>query len=67
MARGSWPSASRTDVVYRQYVKVDPHAQATCLGPTPSWSAARVLHREGTWFKGTRWRVVATTTFEVSG
>ena len=58
-------------VVYRQYVKVDPatHQATLTLGPTPSWSggAASCRAEEGTWFKGSRWRTVATTTFEVSG
>ena len=58
-------------IVYRQYVQVDPatHEATLTLGPTPSWSsgAASCAGEEGYWFKGTRWRVVATTTFEVAG
>jgi len=58
-------------IVYRQYVKVDPttHEATLTLGPTPSWSsgAASCRGEEGYWFHGSRWRVYATTTFEVSG
>jgi len=58
-------------IVYRQYVKVDPltHQATLTLGPTPSWSSGPASCRaeEGVWFKGTRWRVLATTTFSVSG
>lgn len=58
-------------VVYRQYVKVDPttHQAVLTLGPTPSWTsgAASCRGEEGYWFKGTRWRVYATTTFEAAG
>jgi hypothetical protein len=58
-------------LVYRQYVRVDPstHTATLTLGPTPSWTsgAASCRGEEGSWFKGGRWRVVATTTFEVSG
>ena len=58
-------------VVYRQAVKVDPstHQATFTLGPTPLWSGGGASCRaeEGTWFKGSRWRTVATTTFEVSG
>ena len=58
-------------IVYRQYVKVDPatHQAILTLGPTPSWSsgAASCSAEEGVWFKDTRWRAIASTTFEVSG
>jgi hypothetical protein len=58
-------------IVYRQYVRVDPatHQATLTLGPTPSWSggAAACRAEEGIWFKGSRWRVLATTTFSVSG
>ena len=58
-------------VVYRQYVKVDPATRQAVLtlGPTPSWTSGPATCRgeEGTWFKGSRWRVVATTTFEAAG
>jgi hypothetical protein len=71
---GTWVMAEcyqNGAVAYRQYVKVDPltHQATLTLGPTPSWSsgAASCYAEEGTWFKGSRWRVVATTTFEVSG
>jgi hypothetical protein len=71
---GTWVMAEcfqNGSVVYRQYVRVDPATQQATLtlGPTPSWTsgAASCRGEEGTWFKGTRWRVVATTTFEVSG
>ena len=71
---GTWVMAEcfqNGTVVYRQYVKVDPatHQATLTLGPTPSWTsgAASCRGEEGTWFKGSRWRVVATTTFEVSG
>ncbi len=71
---GTWVMAEcfqNGTVVYRQYVKVDPatHQATLTLGPTPSWSsgAASCRGEEGTWFKGSRWRVVATTTFSVSG
>lgn len=71
---GTWVMAEcfqNGTVVYRQYVKVDPttHQATLTLGPTPSWSsgAASCRAEEGTWFKGSRWRVLATTTFEVTG
>jgi hypothetical protein len=54
-------------VVYRQYVKGDANNQATfTLGPTPLWSSggADCLAQEGYWFKGSRWRVLAETTFQ---
>jgi hypothetical protein len=71
---GTWVMAEcyqNGTVVYRQYVKVDPttHQATLTLGPTPSWSsgAASCIAEEGTWFKGSRWRAIATTTFEVTG
>jgi hypothetical protein len=71
---GAWVMAEcfqNGTVVYRQYVQMDPATnQATLkLGPTPSWTsgAASCRGEEGTWFKGSRWRVIATTTFSVSG
>ena len=71
---GTWVFAECSQngaVVYRQYVKVDPATrQATLtLGPTPSWTsgAATCRGEEGFWFKGSRWRVVASTTFEAAG
>ncbi|HEX5590801.1 MAG TPA: hypothetical protein VFX65_10975 [Candidatus Limnocylindrales bacterium] len=71
---GTWAMAECSQdgtVVYRQYVKVDPvtHQATFTLGPTPLWSggAASCRAEEGTWFKGSRWRVQASTTFNVSG
>jgi hypothetical protein len=71
---GTWVivDCSQNDViVYRQAVKVDPatHQATFTLGPTPLWSsgAASCRAEEGYWFKLTRWRVLATTTFNVSG
>ena len=71
---GTWVMAEcyQNDVlVYRQYVKVDPttHQATLTLGPTPSWTsgAASCRGEEGTWFKGTRWRVLAETTFSAGG
>jgi hypothetical protein len=71
---GTWVMAEcyqNGSVAYRQYVKVDPitHQATLTLGPTPSWSsgAASCIAEEGIWSKGSRWRVLATTTFEVSG
>jgi len=57
-------------IVYKQYVKNSADNTATfTLGPTPSWSggAATCTAEEGYFFKGTRWRVLASTTFSVSG
>ena len=57
-------------VVYRQYVKNNAQNTVTfTLGPTPSWSGgdAECFAYEGYWFKGSRWRVIAQTTFSVSG
>lgn len=57
-------------VVYRQWVKAAADNTAVLtLGPTPSWSSggATCFAQEGYWFKGSRWRVVAETTFTVSG
>lgn len=57
-------------VVYRQWVKAGSDNTAVLtLGPTPSWSGggATCFAQEGYWFKGTRWRVLAETTFSVSG
>ena len=57
-------------VVYRQYVKAGADQTAVLtLGPTPSWTGggATCFAQEGYWFKGSRWRVVAETTFNVSG
>jgi hypothetical protein len=71
---GTWVKAEcfqNGTIVYRQYVQIDPatHQATLTLGPTPSWSggAASCRAEEGIWFKGSRWRVLATTTFEVSG
>ena len=71
---GTWVMAEcyqNGTVVYRQYVKVDPatHQATLTLGPTPSWysGAASCRAEEGIWCKGSRWRVLATTTFNVSG
>jgi hypothetical protein len=71
---GTWVMAEcfqNGSVVYRQYVKVDPatHQATLNLGPTPSWTsgAASCRGEEGIWSKSNRWRVLATTTFEVSG
>ncbi|TAK01080.1 MAG: hypothetical protein EPO36_06565 [Chloroflexota bacterium] len=71
---GTWVMAEcfqNGTIVYRQYVKVDASShQATLnLGPTPSWAsgAATCRGEEGYWSKGNRWRVIATTSFEVSG
>jgi hypothetical protein len=57
-------------VVYRQYVKVDANNQAVLrLGPTPSWTSGGATCRadEGTFVKGGRWKVLASTTFQVAG
>lgn len=71
---GTWVMAEcfqNGTVVYRQYVRVDPatHTAVLTLGPTPLWTsgAASCAAEEGWWQRGTRWRVLATTTFEVSG
>ena len=55
-------------LVFEQYVRVNAEDQATfVLGPTPSWSGggASCEAEEGYWHRGTRWRVVADTTFRV--
>jgi len=57
-------------LVYRQYVRNGADNTVTfTLGPTPSWSggAATCTAEEGYFFKGSRWRVMADTTFNVSG
>ena len=51
------------------YERVDENDQATFqLGPTPSWTsgAATCVGQEGYWAKGSRWRVLAETTFSVA-
>lgn len=56
--------------VYAEYVKADSLNEATFrLGPTPNWSSgpADCTAEEGTWARNGRWRVVADTTFHVSG
>jgi hypothetical protein len=71
---GTWVFAEcqQNDVaVYRQYVKVDTatHQATLTLGPTPSWTGgdASCFAEEGYWSRNNRWRVLASTTFEVSG
>ncbi|MCI0583758.1 MAG: hypothetical protein L0227_12875 [Chloroflexi bacterium] len=71
---GTWVKAECFQdgtIVYRQYVKVDPvtHQATLNLGPTPSWTsgAATCTGEEGYWAKSSRWRVLATTTFEAAG
>lgn len=57
-------------IVYRQYVKNNAENTVTfTLGPTPSWygGAAECIAQEGYWFRGSRWRVIAETTFHTSG
>lgn len=57
-------------IVYRQWVKAGADNTAVLtLGPTPSWSggSATCFAQEGYWFKGSRWRVIAETSFAVSG
>lgn len=57
-------------LVYEQYVKVDANNQAVLnLGPTPSWTAgaASCTGEELQFAKNARWRVLATTSFNVSG
>lgn len=57
-------------LVYAQYVKGNSLNEATfTLGPTPMWTsgAANCTAEEGTWGRNGRWRVVAETTFNVSG
>lgn len=49
--------------------KVDDANQATfTLGPTPSWSSGGAMceAEEGYWARGSRWRVLARTTFDVA-
>jgi hypothetical protein len=56
-------------LVYAQYVKASSSNTATfTLGPTPMWQggAANCTAEEGSWGKNGRWRVVASTTFNVS-
>lgn len=57
-------------LVYDQYVKYGTSWTATLtLGPTPSWSggSATCTGDDGWWQNGTRWRVIATDPFTVSG
>ena len=57
-------------LVYEQYVRYDTGGTATfTLGPTPSWSggSATCTGEEGWWQNGTRWRVLGTDAFAVSG
>lgn len=56
-------------LVYEQYVKVEGGSATLTLGPTPSWSSgSATCDAQDGWFRnGTRWRVVATDTFAVSG
>lgn len=56
------------ELVYAQYKKVDENNQAMLtLGPTPSWSGgdAECIAEEGTWGKNGRFRVIASTDFQV--
>jgi hypothetical protein len=57
------------DKVLGAYERVNGDNQATFrLGPTPSWSSggASCTAEEGSFAKGSRWRTVAETTFEVA-
>ena len=69
----TWAKAEcyRDDVlVYAQFVRASAENTATFnLGPTPSWTfgAASCTAVEGYWSNTNRWRVIASTTFNVSG
>ena len=69
---GAWAYAEcyqGDTLVLRQY-RDGSSGQATFqLGPTPVWTSgpADCRAQEGTWDKGGRWRVLATTTFRVAG
>ena len=57
-------------LVYDQYVKYGTSWTATLtLGPTPSWSSggASCTGNDGWWQNGTRWRVIASDAFTVTG
>lgn len=57
-------------LVYEQYVRVDANNQAVLtLGPTPSWlgGSASCTGEELEFGRNARWRVLATTTFNVDG
>ena len=57
-------------LIYEQYVAYGSSTSATLLlGPTPAWSSggATCKGEEGYWRNGSRWRVVATDAFSVSG
>lgn len=56
--------------VMATWKRVDTNNQAVfLLGPTPSWTSgpASCIAQEGYWAKGSRWRVLAETTFDVAG
>lgn len=57
-------------LVYEQYVSYGANQSVTLtLGPTPMWSsgAATCTGEEGWWRNGSRWRVVGSDAFTVSG
>ena len=55
--------------MYAQYVKASGSTATFTLGPTPSWTygAATCVAQEGYWGSNGRFRVIADTTFSVSG
>ncbi|HET7703652.1 MAG TPA: hypothetical protein VFK35_09640 [Candidatus Limnocylindrales bacterium] len=58
------------NLVYEQYVSYGGGQSVTLtLGPTPMWSsgAATCTGEEGWWRNGSRWRVVGSDDFTVSG
>lgn len=55
-------------LVFEQYATYSDGKATLTLGPTPRWSggAATCTAEDGYWFRMTRWRILATTTFNVS-
>ena len=69
---GTWAYAAcyqNDTLVYAQYVKASGSTATFTLGPTPSWTygAATCVAQEGYWGSNGRFRVIADTTFSVSG
>jgi hypothetical protein len=69
---GTWAYAAcyqNDTLVYAQYVKASGTTATFTLGPTPSWTfgAATCVAKEGYWGSNGRFRVIADTTFNVSG
>ena len=70
---GSWVHAKcyqSGKLVYEQWVRYGTAQTATLtLGPTPSWSggSASCTGEDGWWQNGTRWRILATDAFSVTG